>query len=161
MGSKILRSIHIYFCHFVFSQYFFNSMTGSSNILETSFLVFCHLGCVIFCTMFTVAKQDGLDKLLCNILVALLQKKHNQKWSYQNRMKRSLLKFKSNIRIDFKTLILTCSSSVEESCRCDPVEGTRFIGFSCCWLLPKLLVICLGGGLGGTGLPEKHSDMWM
>ena len=66
-----------------------------------------------------------------------------------------------NIKIHFKTLILTCSSSVEESCRCDPVEGIRFIGFSCCWLLPKLLVICLGGGLGGTGLPEKHSDMWM
>ena len=35
------------------SMYF---MPGSSHILVTSFLVFCHLGCVIFCTMFSVCK---------------------------------------------------------------------------------------------------------
>ena len=31
-------------------------MSGSSHILESWFLVFRHLGCVIFCTMFSICK---------------------------------------------------------------------------------------------------------
>jgi hypothetical protein len=38
-------------------------MPGSSHILVTSFLVFLHLGCVIFCTMFSICMQDEQDEM--------------------------------------------------------------------------------------------------
>ena len=47
-------------------------MPSSSHILVSSFLVFRHLSCVIFCTMFSVCKagwKREINKLLCNFLV--------------------------------------------------------------------------------------------
>ena len=43
-------------------------MPSSSHILVSSFLVFRHLGCMIFCTMFSVCKagwKREINKLLC------------------------------------------------------------------------------------------------
>ena len=38
-------------------------MPGSSHILVTSLLVFHYLGCMIFCMMFSFARQDGQDEI--------------------------------------------------------------------------------------------------
>ena len=53
-------------------------MTGSLQILVTSFLVFHHLGCVIFCTMFSLCKarwarqKKGKKIMMNNHLLAIL-----------------------------------------------------------------------------------------
>ena len=56
------------------------STLGSSHTWVTSFLVFRHLGCVFFCTMFSVFKakwarqNKKINKLLRNIFVTSPQK---------------------------------------------------------------------------------------
>ena len=81
-------------------------MPSSSHILVTSFLFFCNLlGCVIFCTMFSVCNaRDGQDemkmnKLLRNILITSLPKTTKNKvtkmgWNSHSFQFNSPLKFK-------------------------------------------------------------------
>ena len=68
------------------------ALPGSSHILVTSFLDFCRLGCVIFCTMFSVCKarwaRQNEKETNFYVIFGDFVAKNNQKRSYQNGMKR-------------------------------------------------------------------------